>query len=238
MASPQTENGHLKIADDLVTAFFKGDFTAVQLRVLLCILQMTYRVGKTKAAITVEDLRYATGMKKYKIDTALEPLIANNVIFVQSELVIGLQKDWETWGKYAWKSPTQPDTASIKMPKSGSPMDRLVQHYHKKLVLEVNYFQWNKERQAAVDIYTYALSRVHNPQEALAAIDDYFESLRDKLLAVHLPFCYMKPGFSRWLGAIPQKPKGVREDEEFLGIRHRWNPRSKSWEATGPRIKP
>lgn len=101
MANVQVEKGHLKIADGLVEQFAKNSFSSYQLRILLAIMNLTYRVGKTKAAMSLYDLQVLTGIKKYRVEQSFCGLVNSNVIFLQEttggRFVVGLVKDFDQW---------------------------------------------------------------------------------------------------------------------------------------------
>ena len=47
MASPQCENGHVRIADELYEAILKADFSKRELLVVLTVIRKTYGYRKT-----------------------------------------------------------------------------------------------------------------------------------------------------------------------------------------------
>ena len=252
MASPQLENGHLKIADSLVVAITRNKFSAVQIRMLLAIMLMTYRVGKTKAEIGIEDMRYATGEKRYTLETALEKLIAQNVVFCQhlknGGTILGIQKDFDKW------QPTVPKIGntntnvlavsnikpSKELPKIGkTPPERLLNWVLQDLNLKLSLTAWRKERKVAILLYTKALELAHSPLEALVALKDYYSTNADASFRARVirPMAYLEPGFEKWFKQIPKKPRSIREDEEVTGYRFRYNHIKHDWEMTGEKLK-
>lgn len=253
MASPQLENGHLRIADTLVIAICRSKFSASQVRILLAIMLMTYRVGKTKAEIGIEDMRYATGEKRYTIETALEKLIALNVVFCQHLVnggtVLGIQKDFEKWNTALPKIGSTntnvlavtnilPVKALPKIGKKTAP-DRFLTWVLKDLNLELSVAAWRKERKIAVSLYTKALELAHSPLEALVALKDYYSLNADAAFRAKVirPMAYLEPGFEKWFNQLPKKPRSIREDEEVTGYRFRYNHIKRDWEMTGEKLK-
>lgn len=266
MASPQVENGGITIADELVVALCRSSFTAREFRVIMSIMNMTYRVNKTKAEISVDDLRYATNLKKFMVEDALENLARQNVIFVQGlpngDQIIGLQKDYEKWGL----TDIGETSKSIVLPKSGNvlhtdkplysnkpirstvpklgnsvtPPDKLLEYFLKELGLKLGIGRWKAERKSAHALYKLALELCHEPREAVYAIKDFFEEIADTNFRsrVNMPMTYMLSGFAQYQKQIPKKPRSVKTDEEITGYRLRYNVKQGRWVRTNDKLKP
>lgn len=254
MAKPQVEHGHLAIADDLVTAFCREELSSVELKLLLAIMNMTYRVGKTKSEIGYDDLSIAIAQKRYKVVAAIEALEKRKIIFVQATtnggMVIGLQKDYEEWLPKMGKSinsgleeykyiSTRRDLP--KMGKTGqkdTPQGRYLRWVLDDMHLELTLGAWRKEYSRAKKLYESALTLAHEPKTALYALKDYYTDTADPAFKakVKYPIAYLSPGFERWYKARPKKPYSVKQDEEITGKRHRYDLKTKRWIPTGDRL--
>lgn len=106
MASPQTENGYTKIANELLEAICKNpDINRGALGpVLYSIIRKTYGYQKKEDAISISQFVEMTGYSRRSVIYALQELEAKNVIFVKRHRgfvndvnVVGLNKDYSTW---------------------------------------------------------------------------------------------------------------------------------------------
>ena len=100
MARPQIEDGHTKIANELVEAFAKCNFTGHESRLLWVIFRKTYGWNKKTDRISYSQFSEATGIDRRHIGRALVTLKAKNVITITGAgyaLEYGIQKDYESW---------------------------------------------------------------------------------------------------------------------------------------------
>ena len=98
MASPQLENGHTRIANELMEQLMKLYLSPNQWQVLVCVIRKTYGFHKKVDYITNTQICNGTGLFKANVSRALRQLQQRNIITRNSKY-IGLQKDWEQWGK-------------------------------------------------------------------------------------------------------------------------------------------
>jgi hypothetical protein len=73
--------------------------------------------------------------------------------------------------------------------------------------------------------------RTKNADEAYQLITDFIDQDEWMQANVRMQFTYMSSRFEAWRVQIPRKPKQIREDEEALGRRYRYNVKTKTWEA-------
>jgi phage replication O-like protein O len=114
MASPQAENGHLDLANELAEAFQKLQLSGYQWRILWVILRQTYGWHKKTDRISLSIFEEKTGIPQKHLIPALKELVERKIIIKDKETYIiryGLQKDYELW-KPLLKS---------GLPKSGFP---------------------------------------------------------------------------------------------------------------------
>jgi phage replication O-like protein O len=100
MANPQTENGHIDIADELAEAFFNLQVSGRQWRLIWVILRKTYGWKKKEDRISVSFFEKKTGLDRWNIHRELKKLIARKIIFKNDNGFIasyGLQKDYSKW---------------------------------------------------------------------------------------------------------------------------------------------
>jgi phage replication O-like protein O len=97
MASPQCENGHVRIADELFEAVLRADFSKRELLVVLAVIRKTYGWSKAMDQISSSQLAELTGIAPQHCRAAIRELKARHVIR-QTDNQIGIQKDYELWG--------------------------------------------------------------------------------------------------------------------------------------------
>ena len=100
MAKPQLENGHTKIANELVEALARHNLSAYEGRVLWCIFRKTYGWNKKTDRISYTQFATATGVDRRHIGRAINSLKSRNIIICNGTgyaLEYGIQKDYELW---------------------------------------------------------------------------------------------------------------------------------------------
>ena len=103
MANPQLENGHTKIANEIMHHLAKIHLSSNQWQVLICIIRKTYGFHKKVDYIANFQIVQATGLCKAVVSRTLEKLTELKIIDLEGKF-IGFQKDWEQWNKLAIQS--------------------------------------------------------------------------------------------------------------------------------------
>jgi len=103
MANPQLENGHTRIANELLEQLMKRHLSPNQWRVLLCIIRKTYGFQKKVDYIANFQIVEATGLRKAMVSRCMKELHQAGLITRQGKY-IGFQKNWEEWQKLAISS--------------------------------------------------------------------------------------------------------------------------------------
>jgi len=96
MANPQLEDGHTRIANELLERLMKLHLAPNQWQVLLCILRKTYGFRKKVDYIANFQVQTATELGKSVVSRALRELQERNII-IRNGKSVGIQKDWEKW---------------------------------------------------------------------------------------------------------------------------------------------
>ncbi len=102
MASPQVENGHVKIANDLYEALCQVDIPAHELRIVHAIIRNTYGWKRTSAEITADEFSRLTGIReRSRISELTSSLAARNIIVKTRNpggaTTYSINKDYDTW---------------------------------------------------------------------------------------------------------------------------------------------
>ena len=101
MASPQLQNGHTRIAHDILEAIAKSNMSAMQLKAIIWILRLTYGFQRTEMTTNVN--AFATKLKstgKYikQIFSELEHFSVITVEWASADLCkIKFNKDFDKW---------------------------------------------------------------------------------------------------------------------------------------------
>lgn len=96
MANPQVEDGHTRIANELLEKLMAAPLSGNQFMVLLCVIRKTYGFQKKQDFLTNTQIVEATKLGKTVVSRCLKLLHAGNFI-IRNGHVTGLQKDWELW---------------------------------------------------------------------------------------------------------------------------------------------
>jgi len=100
MASPQTEGGYTKIANELYDALCKIRISGEARQVLDVIIRKTYGFNKKLDCIALSQFSLATGLSKVAVRKALNKLISMNLITQKGNDIAkeyGITKDYELW---------------------------------------------------------------------------------------------------------------------------------------------
>ena len=100
IASPQAENGHTDIANEIIEAFYKLRISGNQWRILWVIIRQTYGWKKKTDRISVSFFQKKTGLKRRHVSRALKTLNERKIITkngASSISIYGFQKDYTKW---------------------------------------------------------------------------------------------------------------------------------------------
>ncbi|ASW00154.1 replication protein [Paraburkholderia aromaticivorans] len=99
-ASPQVEDGHIKLANELFDAILRFPFTARQLKVVLAIARKTYGFNKKRDDVSASQIGEICGMARTHVTSTLNELARKNVISkVKGEYgsMVEITKDYTRW---------------------------------------------------------------------------------------------------------------------------------------------
>ncbi len=102
MADVQTENGWTLVADELLEAFARTNFTSRESRIIWAIIRKTYGFKKTWDEISYSQLTELTRIKKQNIGITIHRLVNRRILTRESlgeykGFRIRLQKDYDQW---------------------------------------------------------------------------------------------------------------------------------------------
>ncbi len=100
MANPQLEEGHTRIANDILEAVSLLRMSGEESQVFWVVIRKTYGYQKTWDEISLSQFCLATGMNKQNVCRALSKLIKKNMIIKIDKgrtSKYRIQKDYTTW---------------------------------------------------------------------------------------------------------------------------------------------
>ena len=98
MASPQTENGYTKIANELLESIFRARFKATECAVILWIARNSYGWSRKKTnEVGVRQMARDMGTPYPSVRLALEILLEHGVISRDEKGRLSINKDYESW---------------------------------------------------------------------------------------------------------------------------------------------
>ncbi len=99
-ASPQAENGHVDIANEIVEAMARINLSAYESRILWGILRKTYGWHKKVDKISITQFEKTTGLKRRHIHRTLAELVERKIVTRIGNgriITYGIQKDYTKW---------------------------------------------------------------------------------------------------------------------------------------------
>jgi phage replication O-like protein O len=81
---PEIDDGHTKIANELLDAIIAYDFSKRQLKILLLIMRKTYGWNKSEDDISRSQIVEATGLLNPHVTTAIQELQSKNVLIISN----------------------------------------------------------------------------------------------------------------------------------------------------------
>lgn len=99
-ASPQLENGHTRIANELLEAIIRYPFNGGEFKIVFAIIRKTYGWSKKESAISYGLLTIFTELDKRYIKKVVKSLIQDNVLLKENSKTkntLGLNKNYRQW---------------------------------------------------------------------------------------------------------------------------------------------
>ena len=103
MASPQKENGYTPIANELLEAIYRTNFTSTELKTILFTMRYTYGFSRKEHELSLNFISKGIGISKRYISSSVSKLIEDNVLQVVREhtdtqsRIIKLNKNYNKW---------------------------------------------------------------------------------------------------------------------------------------------
>lgn len=118
MASPQVENGHIDIANEIAEQFCRYRISGEEWMVLWAIIRKTYGWKKKEDRIALSQFAVMTGLKKPHIVRALRKLQSKRIIVIKNDTTdinsYRFNKDFDKWESLSKKIPSYFKESSLK----------------------------------------------------------------------------------------------------------------------------
>lgn len=101
MAKPQTEQGYTRIANELLDALAGSPMSSTGYAVVLLVIRNTYGWNKQSAPFSWAGIARSIAANERNVRREGQRLVECGVLRVTESGQIGLQKDYEQWGKLA-----------------------------------------------------------------------------------------------------------------------------------------
>ena len=106
-ASPQLENGHTRISNELLEVIIKCHFSATELDIIWFIVRNTYGWNRKAAIISYGMMAKGMGGDIRYVKRMVSRLIKNGVIFkakINNQNLFGLNKNYKVWRLWTTKN--------------------------------------------------------------------------------------------------------------------------------------
>lgn len=248
-SSPQLEDGHIRIANELFDAILKFPFTLKQQSVLLAIVRKTYGFNKKADDMSAAQIGALCGMARNHVTETLNELCAMGVITKRAGeygCVIGINKRHDEW-RAERKTPrakivpnqdspesglevvpnqdkTSPESGQVDSPESGHTKDNLPKDNQKttsKSVQPVG--RTRASGSASFDTFWSAYPRKDKKADALKAfakLDPDADLLADMVARVEL---------------LKQTDEWLKDAGQFIPLAASWL-NGRRWEDEAPQV--
>jgi len=142
MASPQTENGYTKFANELLEAFIRTRIPGQEIRIMLFIARKTYGYGKKQDCISYGQIAKATGIPRTRAIEHVKSLVSKRVLGslnngTRQPATIWINKDYEKWVPSPIKG-TSPKEGTTPSPNKGTIPSPIYGTYKRKKEIKRN----------------------------------------------------------------------------------------------------
>ena len=113
MASPQAENGHIDIANEIVEQLAKHRLSGEEWQCVLVVWRKTYGWRKKEDEISLSTFEDMTGMKRPNVVRTLKKLVAKKILGSSNNDTRFAKKYWFNKDFEQWEPVIKKDTTSI-----------------------------------------------------------------------------------------------------------------------------
>lgn len=121
MASPQTDNGYTRIANELMEAFARApSMGSESFQVLMFVLRYTYGFQRKSAQLSKSFIAKGTGLRVSGVSRALKRLVSKRIL-AREKSTVSFNKNYEQWLVSKRRQSPIGDTSSPQSETTASP---------------------------------------------------------------------------------------------------------------------
>lgn len=147
MASPQLENGHTRIANEILEQIMKLNLNGTQFRLVMAVWRYAYGFNRktTKHGMSVTHLARLIDASRSQVDRELKALVEKNIITVngldsKGARILSFQKNYKEWGKKSVAPPEKEEklkkkTNVKKKYDENNTYYKMAVYFHKKVTI-------------------------------------------------------------------------------------------------------
>ena len=180
MASPQLEDGHTRIANEILESLMRIYLPANQWQVLMCIIRKTYGFRKKVDWIANCQIVEATGLVKSTVSRALKGLEKRGLITRKGKS-IGFQKDWEQWEVSSPANPEAKVSSTANSEKLADKQQKLADRKPELAEQSTKVSSPRDTQKKKETIQKKLYKRKYGEFENIVLTDEEYQKLKDKL---------------------------------------------------------
>ena len=118
MVSPQLEDGHVRIANELYDAILRFPFSKRELKIVLAIIRKTYGFSKKEDQLSAGQIARITGIQRQNVVTVIGHLEAACVVSKRDGShanYLSINKNYQQWTSLKTRLVSKRDGGSLKM---------------------------------------------------------------------------------------------------------------------------
>jgi phage replication O-like protein O len=131
LASPQLEHGYARIANEILEALARADFTVYEFRIIFAILRESYGRSKKEAELSYGEMAKRTGLDRSNVYRTVKGLYRRSVVIrdnsrsvvsndTRHQTAFIFQKDYHRWTVVKKRTVVYRDTSTV-VPGDNSP---------------------------------------------------------------------------------------------------------------------
>lgn len=102
MADPQTENGYIRITNEILDSLISAKLTRSEYKIILVVLRKTYGWNKKEDKISLSQFSQMTGISRVGVINAIKSLVKQGLLtskagFTTEVVTYSFQKDYDKW---------------------------------------------------------------------------------------------------------------------------------------------